>query len=128
MQLQVAPSAGRLPRMSEARNYDEWKSAALAHDERTGAAQWRGVDESRRYDYRVIRYRLDEIRAVKASGDPHQVLYYLNEGIHGNMGGMGSRNLYKRAKFGTKDLVTEYIGELSGALDLVADVDDNTIS
>jgi TAG lipase/steryl ester hydrolase/phospholipase A2/LPA acyltransferase len=114
--------------MSEAQSYDEWRSAALAHDERTGAAQWRRVDESRRYDYRVIRYRLDEIRDVKASGDPHQMLYYLNEGIHGNMGGMGSVNLYKRAKFGTKDLVTEYIGELSGALDMVADVDDNTIS
>jgi TAG lipase / steryl ester hydrolase / phospholipase A2 / LPA acyltransferase len=113
--------------MSEARTYDEWKAAALAHDQQSGAAKWRRIDESRRYDYKVIRRRLEEVRQVKAAGDPHQVLYYLNEGIHGNMGGMGSAKLYKKAKFGTKDLVTSYIGELAGALELVADVDDAEI-
>lgn len=129
MQMQVArPSdSARAPKLSEARTYDEWKTAALAHDERSGAAQWRRVDESRRYDYKVIRRRLEEVRSLKGSGDAHQVLYYLNEGIHGNMGGMGSSKLYNKAKFGTKDLVTAYIGELAGALDMVADVDDAEI-
>ena len=32
------------------------------------------------------------------------------------MGGMGSTRLYQKARFGTKDLVTQYIAELSGAL------------
>jgi NTE family protein len=123
MQMQVTskPSAARVPKMSEAHSYEEWKAAAIAHDERSGAAKWRRIDESRRYDYKVIRRRLEEVRQVKGSGDPHQVLYYLNEGIHGNMGGMGSAKLYKKAKFGTKDLVTNYIGELAGALEMVAD-------
>ena len=114
-------------RMSDARSYDEWKAAALAHDERSGAAEWRQVDEGRRYDYRVIRRRLEEVRQVKAGGDPHQILYYLNEGIHGNMGGMGSTRLYQKARFGTKDLVTQYIAELSGALLMLAEVDDEII-
>jgi NTE family protein len=129
MQMQVRSAAvpHKAPKMSDARSYEEWKAAALADDERTGAAQWRRIDESRRYDYKVIRRRLEEVRRVKASGDPHQVLYYLNEGIHGNMGGMGSAKLYKKAKFGTKDLVTTYIGELAGALEVVAEADDNTI-
>jgi NTE family protein len=113
--------------MADARSYDEWKTAALAHDERSGAADWRQVDESRRYDYRVIRRRLEEVRRVKAGGDPHQILYYLNEGIHGNMGGMGSTRLYQKARFGTKELVTQYIAELSGALLMLAEVDDDTI-
>jgi len=128
MQVQNPPQHGKTIRMSEARTYAEWKAAALAQDERTGAAQWRRIDESRRFDHKVIRRRLEEVRQVKAAGDPHQVLYYLNEGIHGNMGVMGSAKLYNKAKFGTKDLVTSYIGELAGALDLVADVDDETIS
>ncbi len=129
MQMQASHSALKRsgPKMSEARTYDEWKAAAVAADDRSGASQWRRIDESRRYDYKVIRRRLEEVRRVKASADPHQVLYYLNEGIHGNMGGMGSAKLYKKAKFGTKDLVTAYIGELAGALDMVADVDDETI-
>ncbi|MDZ7684953.1 MAG: DUF3336 domain-containing protein [Gammaproteobacteria bacterium] len=49
------------------------------------------------------RQRLDELREVRASGDPHRLLYYLNEGLHGNMGGMGSSRMYRKTKFGTED-------------------------
>lgn len=113
--------------MKEAQTYEEWKAAALAEDERTGAARWREIERSRRYDYKVVRHRLDELREVKSSGDPHRVLFYLNEGIHGNAGGMGSSTLYRKTHFGTKNLVTEYTRELAGALELIAEVDDETI-
>ncbi len=127
MQMEAQPGVLRRPRMEDAGNYEEWKAAALAHDEKSGGARWRRSDQSRRYDYKVIRRRLDELLEVKASGDPHEVLFYLNEGIHGNMGNIGSSALYRKVKFGTKDLVTNYITELSGALDMVAAVDDGTI-
>jgi TAG lipase/steryl ester hydrolase/phospholipase A2/LPA acyltransferase len=104
-------------RMAQARTYDEWRAAAEAEDERTGAARWKAKDESRRYDYKVIRRRLEELREVRASGDPHRLLFYLNEGIHGNTGGMGSSSLYRRARFGTKELVTAYSRELAGAIE-----------
>ncbi|MFU8815344.1 MAG: DUF3336 domain-containing protein [Pseudomonadales bacterium] len=116
-----------LPRLEEARSYEEWKAAAMAMDERSGAARWRQTDESRRFDYKVIRRRLEEVRRIRASGDAHQILYYLNEGIHGNMGGMGSTKLYRKAKFGTKQLVTDYICEQSAALEQVADAPDEVI-
>ncbi len=115
-------------RMDEATTYDEWSAAAMAHDERTGNARWKEVDESSRFDYKVIRRRLDELREVRAADDPHRLLYYLNEGIHGNMGGMGSSKLYRKAKFGTKQLVTDYINEQAAALEQIADVDGRTIS
>jgi hypothetical protein len=57
-------------RMAQARSYEEWRAAAEAEDERTGAALWKAKDESRRYDYKVIRRRLEELREVRASGDP----------------------------------------------------------
>jgi NTE family protein len=115
------------PRMENAATYEEWKEAAHAHDNRSGAAGWKHADESARYDYRVIRRRLEELRQVRASEDPHQLLFYLNEGIHGNMGGMGSARLYRRAKFGTKDLITSYINEQAAALEQVAAVDEGVI-
>jgi NTE family protein len=127
MQMEAQPRVLKRPRMEDAGTYEEWKAAALAHDEKSGGARWRRADQSRRYDYKVIRRRLDELLEVKASGDPHEVLFYLNEGIHGNMGNIGSSALYRKVKFGTKDLVTDYITELSGALDMVAEVDDDTI-
>lgn len=113
--------------MDKATTYDEWKAAAIAYDERTGTARWKEVDESSRYDHKVIRKRLEEVREVRAAGDPHRLLYYLNEGIHGNMGGMGSGRLYRKAKFGTKNLVTEYIEEQAEALKQIADVPDAEI-
>jgi TAG lipase / steryl ester hydrolase / phospholipase A2 / LPA acyltransferase len=115
------------PSLSSARSYAEWKAAALAEDERTGAAEWRRRDPSRRYDFRVIRFRHNELLELKAKSDPHELMYYLNEGIHGNMGGMGRPALYARARFGTKDLITQHIAELADALEQMARVDDAVI-
>lgn len=114
-------------RMRQATSYDEWKQAACAEDERTGADRWKRTDRSRRYDYEIIRRRLDEIRELRASGDPHRVLFYLNEGIHGNTGGIGSASLYRRARFGTKDLVRDYSREVAAALEDVARVSESEI-
>ena len=55
------------------------------------------------------------------------MLFCLNEGIHGNTGGMGSSALYRKAHFGTKDLVTDYTRELAGALEQLAEVEDSII-
>lgn len=115
-------------RMDEATNYSEWRDAALAHDQLSGAASWRARDRSDRYDYKVIRYRLEELRRVRESGDAHQLVFYFNEGIHGNMGGIGSPAMYRRTKFGTKDLITEYIDELASGLRQIAAFDNKTFS
>ncbi len=111
-----------------ARSYDEWKSLALAEDERSGAARWRHDERSKRYDYKVIRKRLEELREIRGSGDPHALLFYLNEGIHGNMGGIGSSSMYKKALFGTKDLITDYNRELAEAIAYVGSISDEEIS
>lgn len=114
-------------RLVNANSYEEWKQAALNYDERTGGAKWRAEERSRLYDFEVIRRRLGEVRSARAGGDPQSLLFYLNEGMHGNMGGMGNPALYGRARFGTKDLIRDYIDELVGALEQVAAVDDSVI-
>ncbi len=109
-------------------SYETWKAAALAHDARSGADRWRREDRSRRYDYKAIRRRYEEIRAVKATRDPLALLFYLSEGIHGNTGGMGRPAVYSRAKFGTKELITNYIAELADAIEQAALVDNSVIA
>ena len=121
-----APGSGAIA--AAPASYETWKAAALADDVKSGADRWRTEDRSRRYDYKVIRRRYDEIRAVKSAGDPLALLYYLSEGIHGNTGGMGRPSVYTRAKFGTKDLITNYIGELADAIEQAALVDDGVMS
>jgi len=98
-------------------NYDQWKTAAVKKDRLSGADRWRARDESTLYDYRTIRRRLDELRDVRASGDTQRLLFYMHEGFHGNMAGMGSAALYTRSKFGTKRLITDYINEMVLALE-----------
>ncbi|NNC99900.1 MAG: DUF3336 domain-containing protein [Gammaproteobacteria bacterium] len=106
-----------LKKMTEANTYDEWKAAAIAYDERSGGERWKRYETTSRYDNAEIRRRLDRLEAFRSANDNHGLLYTLNEGIHGNMGGMGNSRLYGKAKFGTKHLIVDYVNEVTSSLE-----------
>ena len=114
--------------MEEATSYDEWRLAAIEHDEQSGAARWKDIDQSIRYDFVSIRARLDHLRNLRARHDNEGLLFALNEGIHGNMGGMGAAPLYGKAKFGTKKLIEDYVEEIALALEHLASPEVDSIS
>ena len=114
--------------MASATCYEEWKEAAIAHDEESGAARWREIDQSRRYDFVSIRSRLDHVRNLRDQGDDRGLLFTLNEGIHGNMGGMGRSELYGKSKIGTKRLIEDYVEEIALALGHLASPEVDSIS
>tara|TARA_R110002110_G_scaffold406421_1_gene626438 strand:- start:262998 stop:264743 length:1746 start_codon:yes stop_codon:yes gene_type:complete len=114
--------------MDKSTRYDEWREAAIQHDELSGQKRWREVDQSRQYDYAQIRLRLDRLRSLRARHDYQGLLFTLNEGIHGNMGGMGRGSLYRRAKFGTKKLIEQYIDEVDDCLRFLAELDSDEIT
>ncbi len=114
--------------MNKAQTYDEWRQAAIEHDEMSGKRRWREVDQTSQYDYAQIRLRLDRIRSLRARHDHHGLLFTLNEGIHGNMGGMGRSSLYRQAKFGTKKLIEQYIDEVDDSLRYLAELDNDLIN
>ena len=114
--------------MDLATSYDQWREAAIKHDELSGQKRWREVDQTSLYDYTQIRLRLDRLRSLRARHDYHGLLFTLNEGIHGNMGGMGRSSLYRRAKFGTKQLIEQYIDEIDDSMRFLAELDDDAIS
>lgn len=112
--------------LKNAENYQQWLEAAEGLDKHKGRDRWRRTDHSGQFDYASIRTRLDRLRSLKARHDNRGLLYTLNEGIHGNMGGMGRAGLYSHALTGTKLLIEDYIDEIVHALDYIAgdDVDD----
>ncbi len=117
----MASSTKRLQAaMDAATSYEEWKAAALEHDEASGAERWKEVDQSSLFDYRSIRRRLERLRAMREQENLPGLLYTLNEGVHGNIDGMGRGDLYAKAKLGTKHLITDYVDEIVAALDLLA--------
>ena len=106
--------------MEEAESYEEWREAAIEHDESSGIIEWVESDESKHFDYASIRRRLERLRRLRKSGDHARLLYALNEGIHGNIDGMGRRALYGKAKFGTKRLIMDFVDEVVNALEFLA--------
>ncbi len=109
--------------MEAATTYDEWKAAALEHDKASGANRWKTVDQSTLFDYASIRRRLERLRLMRAEENLPGLLFTLNEGVHGNIDGMGRGDLYARAKFGTKQLISDYVDEIVAALDVLASDD-----
>ncbi|MFT5209186.1 MAG: TAG lipase/steryl ester hydrolase/phospholipase A2/LPA acyltransferase [Flavobacterium sp.] len=97
-------------------HYEQWLKAAHQHDEQSGGAKWRADPSSKVYDFNNIQSRLDDLRQLRAQKDDVGLLFALNEGIHGNQGGMGKSDLYEKSLIGTKDLISDYVNEIVDAL------------
>ena len=108
-------------------SYEHWQQLAAQHDRLSGAEEWRRDPVSRLYDHANIEIRLQQLRQLRRKHDDHGLLFVLNEGIHGNMDGMGKPQLYLRAKCGTKKLIEDYITEICDALEYLAPRDFKTI-
>ena len=106
--------------MASAESYQKWLLLAKEHDMLTGGDAWRETEDSSRYDSVSIRKRLSRLQRLRRKGDDKGLLFALNEGIHGNMAGMGQAQLYQRARCGTKLLIEEYIQEISDSLEHLA--------
>ncbi len=114
--------------LSKAESYEEWKALAQKHDELSGMEAWKQVNYSDLYDNDEIHLRLETLRAYREQGDDKGLLFTLNEGVHGNMGGMGSPRLYEKALFGTKQLIVDYVDEVVDAILHIADKNNDNIS
>ncbi len=113
-------------RLEGAESYEEWLKYATEQDKATGMADWREVEQSDLYDNDQIKLRLKKLR--DARGDAEALLFLLNEGIHGNMGGMGNPKLHHQALSGTKQLIVDYVDEIANALQYLANSAEATIS
>lgn len=106
--------------MEQSASYEEWKEAAIAHDRASGKHLWRQSDDSKVFGFTSIRNRLDRLTDLIKRGQSRDILFELNEGIHGNMDGMGNHRLYRVARFGTKVLIEEYVDTIVAAIKHVA--------
>jgi TAG lipase/steryl ester hydrolase/phospholipase A2/LPA acyltransferase len=113
--------------LAQAHSYPQWLALAAKHDRETGADVWRQQIESNLYDYSNLKIRLNTLRSLRRQKDDHGLLFVLNEGIHGNMAGMGKSMLYQHAKSGTKTLIEEYINEVSEVLKYLSPRDMQSI-
>lgn len=122
------PGLNSEAKLSTAMSYADWAQAARKLDARTGKQRWRESDASEHFDHRSIRRRLEQLIELREAGDNKGLLYTLNEGIHGNMDGMANDHLWREARFGTKQLIHDYVDAVAGALEHLASPEVDEIS
>ena len=114
--------------LRSAKTYDDWSHVARSLDAKSGGAAWRLAEQDHRFDYKRIRERLLLLRDAREDDDARELLFALNEGIHGNLGGIANPSLYNKSLFGTKHLIEDYIAEVTRALEYLAATDDSVLS
>lgn len=107
--------------LNQAGSYREWKETAGALDELEGKDRWRLVQESKDYDYHLLRSRIRLFRKLRKQKDYDQLIFRLREELHGNIGNMANPALYQQSRLGTKQLVNDYLNEVSAALNLLCE-------
>jgi TAG lipase / steryl ester hydrolase / phospholipase A2 / LPA acyltransferase len=125
--MMLNPSLRSETALAKAATYAEWAEAARELDRRGGKAAWREQDKSEHYDYRSVRRRLERLVELREAGDNKGLLFTLNEGIHGNMDGIASDHLWQEARFGTKQLIHDYVDAVAEALDHLASAEVDEI-
>ena len=112
-----------LEAMNNAEDYQAWSDAAKEYDRLSGTEDWKEEDASPHYDYKMIRLRFNELRTARERGDVYQLVFYINEGLHGNLGGLANTMLYEHCYFGTKHLITDYLNEVCTSLRWIAETE-----
>ena len=115
-------------RMDSSPSYEDWLALAQQHDIESGAEEWKSITTSSLYDYTEIQSRHEKLNACLDSGAHRELLYALNEGVHGNMGGMGRPILYSRCKSGTKKLIDSYVNTIAESLKRIHQAPENEIT
>lgn len=107
----------------KAENYQQWLDAAIALDRLDGSEAWRQLVESDDYDYSLINSRVSLLRQLQRRKDYDQLVFRLREELHGNLGNMANPVLYQHARAGTKQLINQYLDEVTRSLNLICDSD-----
>lgn len=105
--------------LEQAANYPAWRTIAAEIDALEGWDQWRQDDTSEDFDYLLIRERLSEMRELRRRAAVRELVFCLQEGLHGNLGNISNPALYAGARAGTKQLVEEYVEEVARCLDFI---------
>ncbi|MCW8845830.1 MAG: DUF3336 domain-containing protein [Gammaproteobacteria bacterium] len=109
--------------MGAATSYQQWLTAAQAHDQASGMIEWQSKVESKDYDNELLASRTRLLKKLLKAHDIPRLVFYLREELHGNLANMANPALYMAAKAGTKYLITDYLHEVRSALNYLCDTE-----
>ncbi|GAA5906484.1 patatin-like phospholipase domain-containing protein [Sporobolomyces salmoneus] len=102
--------------LRNAKTFDEWKSRALALDSHLGLTHWKQSPPNAYYDAPLVRRVLKALRELRSKQDAEGVCAVLHAVLKSNFAGTESFRLYSETYYGTKDLVQEFVDEVTECL------------
>ncbi|GAA5934535.1 patatin-like phospholipase domain-containing protein [Sporobolomyces koalae] len=102
--------------LRNAETFDEWKARALALDSHLGLDHWKRSPPNAYYDAPLVRRVLKALRELRTKQDVEGVCAVLHAVLKSNFAGTESFRLYSETYYGTKELVQEFIDEVTECL------------
>lgn len=106
--------------LENAESYEEWKSTGLQLDEETGLQEWKYDNCSAYFDAELISYRLNLLRKYRLQHRVMDSVYLLQEGLTHDIANIGHPMLFAATYVGTKQIIEDYIEEVSLSLAFIA--------
>ncbi|AMD21042.1 HEL239Wp [Eremothecium sinecaudum] len=105
-----------LQEKEHATSYDDWLAASVRLDELTQKERWKQEEESSLYDWSLVKYYTEKMRAAREKEDWRQLLYIIRTTWVRDLGNICNVNLYRHSHVGTKYIVEEYLEESKRSL------------
>ncbi|TIB68460.1 patatin-domain-containing protein [Wallemia mellicola] len=127
--IQHRGKSGRIrQKMRNARDFDQWKSAAIEMDNHLGLDTWKLDNQSGiYYDSLLVEKVISSLKDKRHNDDIQGLLGVLEVCVKNNFAGTESTRLYSETFYGTKLLIEEYINEISQSLAIIRDHPSVTI-
>ncbi|AJT72981.1 AHL_G0050230.mRNA.1.CDS.1 [Saccharomyces cerevisiae] len=97
-------------------SYDQWNDIASRLDDLTGLSEWKTIDESSLYNYKLLQDFTIRMRHLRTTHDYHRLLYLIRTKWVRNLGNMNNVNLYRHSHTGTKQIIHDYLEESQAVL------------
>ncbi|BGP49849.1 hypothetical protein JCM10450v2_005754 [Rhodotorula kratochvilovae] len=113
--------------LRNAKTFDDWKARALELDAHLGLNDWKASAPNAYYDAPLVRRVLRALRSLREADDAEGVCAVLHACVRNNFAGVESFHLYSESYFGTKELVQEYLDEVTRSLEYIRGVPDEQL-
>lgn len=106
-------------KLRASRSYEEWKQNAIELDKYLGLEKWSHSPNFSYYDYKTVQLTIDRLKQLRSEGLDAELMVFLEGCLKKNFAGIENKQLYSHRYFGTKDVVNQYVDEVTKCIDIV---------